>query len=350
MNLIQVMASNKLGGAERFFCRLAHSLAEQDIQQTVMLRKNNPYVNAFQNQIPCVTAPFSGKLDFKSKKQLNDLIKNENPDIVMSWMNRASELTCKLHRTKKYQHVARLGGYYNLKYYKHCDHFIGNTKGITDYLIQSGVPTKRVHYISNFATEQPGTPLARPTDRPLLVALGRLHTNKAFDTLIRAMPDVKGAELWIGGTGALEADLKKLILELNLQDRVKLLGWIDKPEDLIATGDIFICPSRHEPLGNVILEAWAQSKPVLSTQNQGGTELIKHEENGYLTPVDDALALSTAINKMLNNKEFCKNMARAGQETYQQQFSTEIITNNYLELFKTLSPSINQTRAQYPNK
>lgn len=336
MNLIQVMASNKLGGAERFFCRLAQSLSQQGIQQTVMLRKNSPYVNALAQQIDCVTAPFSGKLDFKSKNQLNTLIKKNNPDIIMSWMNRASELTCKLHKSKKYQHIARLGGYYNLKYYKYCDHFIGNTQGIVDYLIQSGISHHRVHYISNFATETPGTPLPRPTDRPLLVALGRLHTNKAFDTLIQALARVKDAELWIGGTGPLEEELNTLIKDLNLTERVKLLGWIDKPEDLIATGDLFICPSRHEPLGNVILEAWAQGKPVLCTQNQGGVELITHQLNGYLTPIDDVTKFATAIKHLLDDPSLRDQLANAGRDTYQQRFSSEIITRCYIDLLNSL--------------
>jgi glycosyltransferase involved in cell wall biosynthesis len=336
MNIVQVLASNKLGGAERFFCRLAKSFADQKLNQTVMLRDNGPYVKTL-NQLNHILAPFTGSLDFSTKKQLNRLIQQQSPNIVMTWMNRASQITSKLYKSKHYQHVARLGGYYNLKYYQHCDHFVGNTKDICDYLIKSGITKERVHYISNFADEKQGTPLQRPQDRPLLIALGRLHTNKAFDTLIKAMTEIKDAELWIGGTGPLENELKQLIEQLQLNDRVKLLGWIDRPEDLIATGDIFICPSRHEPLGNVILEAWAQHKPVISTRNQGALENITDEQNGLLAPIDNPKALAIKINKLIQDQSLCHQLSTQGFSTYSKHFSKDVITKQYIDLFNQIS-------------
>lgn len=337
MQLLQIMASNKRGGAERFFCRLAHSFAEHKLQQSVMVRKDSPYVNELAHTMPCITAPCGGFFDFRSKRVLKQFLKEQHPDIVMTWMNRATELVGRLHSKKHYQHIARLGGYYNLKYYQHCDQFIGNTQGICDYIVRSGIAANRVHHISNFVTETPGTPLQRPRDQPLLATLARLHPNKGLETLIEAMTHVKQAELWIGGAGPLHASLQKLITQLNLNQRVKLLGFIDKPEDVIATCDLFICPSRHEPLGNVILEAWAQSKPVLSTCSRGATELITHAENGYLTPIDDAANMATAIKELLKDSKLMHTLAQQGHARYEQCFSKDIITTQYLALFDVLT-------------
>ncbi|PHQ79816.1 MAG: glycosyl transferase [Coxiella sp. (in: Bacteria)] len=336
MNILQVMASNKLGGAERFFCRLALALQQQAVQQTVMLRNDSPYVNELQANIPCFQAPFSGTFDFQSKRKLKSLLKEQQPQIVLSWMNRASGLVSQLYKTKNYQHIARLGGYYNLKYYQHCDHFIANTQGIADYLLQSGIPATSVHMISNFVCEQPGTPLKKPTNGPLIVALGRLHENKAFDTLIQAMTHVPEAMLWIGGTGPLHAQLSKQIDHLKLNDRVTLLGWVERPQDLIASADLFVCPSRHEPLGNVMLEAWAQHKPVVATRSQGALELITDNDTGVLSPLDDAPALAEAINIVLNDQLLANNLADNGLKRYQQQFSQHKITQAYLDLFVTM--------------
>lgn len=333
MKLIQIMASNKPGGAERFFCRLADSLDQQPIEQTVMLRKDSPYVNQLSQLSQC-TAPFGGLLDRQTPRIAKKLISQQRPDIILTWMNRASGLISGLQNNKSYQHIARLGGYYNLKYYCHCDNFVGNTKGICDYLIQNGISHNRVHYISNFASETPGTPRPRKHQRPLIAALGRLHTNKAFDTLIRAMTDIKDAELWIGGTGPEQVALEHLIQELNLQDRVKLLGWIDKPEDIIASCDVFVCPSRHEPLGNVILEAWAQNKPIVATQNQGACELITHGEDGLLSPLDQPQLLAKTINMVLESNKLKQKLATQGIASYQQRFSKASITQQYLNLLK----------------
>lgn len=333
MKLIQIMASNKPGGAERFFCRLADSLNQQPVDQTIMLRKGSPYVNPLAKLTP-YTAPFKGLLDYQTPRTVKKIIKQHAPDIVLTWMNRASSLISSIHQQKRYQHIARLGGYYNLKYYRHCDHFIGNTHGICDYLLQNGIPQQRIHYIGNFAQETTGTPRARYSNRPLIVALGRLHTNKAFDTLISAMTAVGDADLWIGGTGPEQAALERLIRELKLQQRVTLLGWIDKPEDIIASCDIFVCPSRHEPLGNVILEAWAQGKAIVATQNQGATELITHGEDGLLTPIDKPTMLAATLTTLLNNIQLQKKLATQGMASYQKRFSKVHITQQYLSLFK----------------
>lgn len=335
MNITQIMASYEHGGAQLFFCRLVNALAERGINQSVLMHRKSPYVEQLLADIPRELTSFSGLLKRRALNSFDKLLTNYTPDIVLTWMNRASSLAGKRYK-HHFKHVARLGGYYKLKYYRHVDHFIGNTKGICDYLIQSGVSARKVHFISNFVYETPGTLLARPNDKPLLVTLGRLHPSKAFDTLIEAMTHIKDAELWIGGTGALEQTLKHTVQQHQLSDRIKFLGWVNNPEDVIATSDLFICPSRFEPLGNVILEAWAQKKPVIATRNQGAVENITDGQDGLLTPIDDPKALATAINQLLTDTPHATQIAANGQERYQRQFSQKAITDQYVELFNTI--------------
>ncbi len=333
MKLLQVMTSNKLGGAERFFCRLTNQLQHHELQQSVMLRDNSPYVNQLSSHIAQFLAPFRGCWDLLSNRTLKNTIKTLDPNIVLSWMNRSTSIVSSLHRNKHYAHLARLGGFYNLKYYQHVDHFIANTKGIADYLVKAGIPYQRISYISNFVDEKPGTPLKRNSERPLLVTLGRLHTNKAFDVLIHAMTQVPDTELWIAGSGPLHKKLQSQIDILKLNERVKLLGWVENPQDLITTGDLFICPSRHEPLGNVLLEAWAQQKPIIATQSQGARELITHGKNGFLCPIDDPHLLANSITTLLESKPLQQQLQQTGYQHYQQHYSASHITNQYLELF-----------------
>ncbi len=336
MKLLQIMASNKLGGAENFFCRLSHTLYEQGLNQSLIMRNQSQYIKELKEDIRYFTLPFKGTLDFRSPYLLQKIIQQEKPKIVLTWLNRASGIVSKLYRHKTYSHIARLGGYYNLNYYQHCDYFIANTRGIADYLIQSGIPQYQVHYISNFVDETPGEILVRPTEKPLLLALARLHKNKALDLLIKAMTFIPYAELWIAGSGPEEATLKKLVTALGLSERIKFLGWVEHTRDLIATADLFICPSRHEPLGNVILEAWAQGKPVVSTRNQGACELITHEENGYLVETENPRSLAKGILTVLENKELTHTIAEQGQQTYQKNFSKAHITRQYLEFLHSV--------------
>jgi glycosyltransferase involved in cell wall biosynthesis len=173
-----------------------------------------------------------------------------------------------------------------------------------------------------------------PPHAPLLVALGRLHTNKAFDVLIDAMAEVPGAYLWIAGSGGEEAALKQRVAALKLEARVKFLGWRDDMEAVLAAADIFVCPSRHEPLGNVVIEAFAQGLPVIAAAAQGPKALIIDGTNGLLTPIDDAKALAAAINRVIGDETLRDALAREGFATYQRQFTEAAVVANYRAFFE----------------
>src|SRR5262249_40213530 len=139
-------------------------------------------------------------------------------------------------------HVARLGGYYDLKYYRFCDHLIGNTPDIVRYLTDKGWPKERAHLVPNFVHAETAPPEPRaqhqtPDGAPLLPAMGRLHPNKAFDTLLRALQGVPGAYLWLAGEGPERANLEALARELKVEGRVRFLGWRDDIAPLFAACD-----------------------------------------------------------------------------------------------------------------
>ena len=80
--------------------------------------------------------PFGGRFDRRTGRELNRLIGDFRPAAMLCWMNRASRMTPAAGPVK----VGRLGGYYDLKYYRDCDYLIGNTPGIVDYLTAAGWP------------------------------------------------------------------------------------------------------------------------------------------------------------------------------------------------------------------
>src|SRR3546814_2654827 len=96
-------------------------------------------------------------------------------------MNRASAALPK----GDFVHVARLGGYYDLKHYRHCDHLVCVTPDLKAHCVKHGFPEARVHVIPNFVEDHAATPPAdratygTPAKAPLIFALGRLHENKA---------------------------------------------------------------------------------------------------------------------------------------------------------------------------
>ena len=95
----------------------------------------------------------------------------------------------------------------------------------------------------------------KPGGAPLVLGLGRLHQNKAFDVLLEAVSRVPSVYLWIAGEGPLKTELEKQAENLAVKPRTRFLGWREDTAALLAGADVFVCPSRHEPLGNVVIEA-----------------------------------------------------------------------------------------------
>jgi len=171
----------------------------------------------------------------------------------------------------------------------------------------------------------------------LIVALGRLHENKAFDTLLRAVARVPDVYLWLAGDGPLKEELQKLAEELGIKPRVRFLGWRDDTAALMATADLFVCPSRHEPLGNVVIEAWAQGLPVVAADSMGPGMLIENMETGVLVPIDDEIAMSKAIRAVLKDPNLSERIARQGNNEYRENFTEDRVVASYMEFFEKVT-------------
>ena len=144
------MAGADYGGAEEFFVRLAIALNSSVVQQRVVIRKHKLRASQLRaGGVEPVELGFGSPLDAATRWGLRQQISEFKPDIVLTWMNRA---TAMLPARGKFLHVGRLGGYYNLKYYRACDHLVANTEDIANYLKNNGWGEDQVHYLPNFVT------------------------------------------------------------------------------------------------------------------------------------------------------------------------------------------------------
>lgn len=343
MKILQIMAGSARGGAETVFVDMCKALHEAGETIEIVTRPNDIRVPVLRSAgITVHTLHFGGYADIFTRWRLIKIIKAFQPDIVQTWMARATWKTPGWDNTMNvpwYPVVARLGGYYKLKYFNSADHFVTNTPDIKRYLVEEGVAAARVTHINNFAEiEQSHNKLQRsefgtPEDAPLLVALGRLHPSKAFDTLIKAMAEAPGVYLWIAGEGAERAALEKLIAELELGERVKLIGWRTDRADLFAAADICVFPSRFEPFGNVFVQAWAQKIPLITTASDGPKQYVRDGEDALMVPVDDAGALADSIKKLVADPGLRARLAEAGYRRYLAEFTKENTVRAYLDLY-----------------
>lgn len=332
---MQVMAGAVHGGAEAFFERLVPALSRAGIEQCAVIRRNDARAALLRGQgIDTTELNFGGRLDLTTRPGLARAVRAFAPDIQLAWMSRAARFC----RPDRQIVVGRLGGYYDLKYFRYCHHLVGNTRDIRDHIIRSGWPAENAWYLPNFVDGTPQPPTDRrtldtPNDAPVVLALGRLHPNKGFDVLLAAMERLPNAVLWLGGTGPEDANLRAQAARLGIENRVRFLGWRSDIPALLAAADLFVCSSRHEPLGNVVIEAWAHGVPVVAAAATGPAALIQDRSTGLLVPVDDATALSSAMSGVLQDASLSDALVEAGQDAYRESFTEPSVVGQYRDFF-----------------
>jgi glycosyltransferase involved in cell wall biosynthesis len=139
------------------------------------------------------------------------------------------------------------------------------------------------------------------------------------------------ASLCIAGEGPERAALEALARTCGVDGRVHLLGWREDTGALLAACDLFVCSSRHEPLGNIVLEAWSASRPVVAAAAQGPSELIRDGETGLLVPVDAVAPLADAIRSLLANPPRAAALAATGREQFEKDFAEAPVVARWRE-------------------
>jgi glycosyltransferase involved in cell wall biosynthesis len=339
MKLAQVMAGAPTGGAELFYERLTIALAAAGEDVLPVIRRDPARAARLrQAGLAPQELRFGGPLDLLTRPRLTAALRRFAPRVTIAWMNRAARFT----PIGDWVLAGRLGGFYDLRYYRRCDHLIGNTRGIVDWITAQGWPAARAHYLPNFVPDMEGAAPAAlnlPAGARIVLALGRLHRNKGFDQLIRALPRLPHVHAVIAGEGPEHAALNELARREKVSDRLHLPGWRTDTAALLAAADVFVCPSRHEPLGNVVIEAWSARRPVVAAAAQGPSELITPNRDGILTPPEDPQALAAAIAAMLDDPARATAVAEAGRLRYETDFAEAPVVARWRRFLATVEKS-----------
>jgi glycosyltransferase involved in cell wall biosynthesis len=163
----------------------------------------------------------------------------------------------------------------------------------------------------------------------VVVAIGRLNTQKGFDMLIRAWGQVAaerpGWQLRIYGIGHLRNALQAMIAERDLYGSAFLMGGTHHVGAALASGSVFALSSRFEGFGMVIIEAMSKGLAVVSFDcPQGPSDIISDGRDGLLVPNGDVDALATTLLRVIDDQDLRRRMGAAAVETAHRYDADEI--------------------------
>ena len=319
-----VLPSYAIGGAEKVILSYFKNFNNSKISLKLLVVNSKGSCNSFKNK-NILNLNYS-RFIYSIPKILS-ILKKENISVIVSTFPNMSTifLLLKLLNFIKVKIIVRqpniieksLNG--NIKLYilkitykffiKFADAVVVTSEFMRDEILKYRIKREKVFLIRNpisvEETRKDITPVRLNTNNLTLIFVGRLVYQKGIDRVLHLLAIYKNIELILIGEGKFEMNLIKKVKHLNIEDKVKFLGKILKPYNLIAGADYFILPSRWEGLPNCVLESLALGTPVLSTkQVYSLSDFKKNISNRSIVLFDSISELTKKIGTLEKRKDY----------------------------------------------
>jgi glycosyltransferase involved in cell wall biosynthesis len=237
---------------------------------------------------------------------------------------------------------------HQLEILRHSDQVLCMTEVEREYLQRRGIP------VGKLATIGHGIDRQRVTggdgerirgryniDGPVVLHLGVKAYEKGSITLVDAMKILwaKGSRAWLVAAGPSMSQFDEYMAAQTqpMPRLINLPAFGDgEKRDLLAAATVVAQPSRVESLGLIMIEAWANGKPVVAAEIDVSRKLIESSEAGVVVPFGDSTALAHGIERLLNDAQLCREMGLRGLQTAHDYDGSALWPRN-AEVFETLS-------------
>ena len=329
------------GGTERFFVTLSEAFYERGIEQQFAIRPGRSWrceVEGFGDiqQGQFLRRTPRGMFDLW---RLHRAIRDFQPDAIMAWRAPAARL---IPRAVPAAKIVRLGDYpRHVRHFAGLDAVVCNNPSITRHIRDLGWGGE-APIISNFSRPVSSAPISRaeldtPEDAFVVCGAGRFTKVKGFDLLVAAVAQLEGVYLWLVGDGPEAEALLWQAEDLGVSGRVRFAGWREDPSEVIGASDAFVLPSRDEPLGNALIEAWRMGVPSVATMTDGPKWYAEDERDALLVPVDDVGALAEALRRLVADDDLRAGLVVGARHTLSERFDRGAVIDAYLDLFDRIN-------------
>ncbi len=348
------------GGAQRSMLNLARGLAARGFPVDLLLaRAVGPYLSDVPDSVRLI--------DLKCRRTLNSVrplahyLRDERPaallsslvyvNIVALWARQLAGVPVRLivneqNTLSRFASNAakrrnRMMPFLARRFYSWADGIVAVSEGVrTDLSETVRLPHDRIDvifnpsvdraHVSSRAQESLDHPWFQSDEPPVVLAVGRLHQQKDYPTLVRAFAALRqrrDARLVILGEGEKRTEIEDLIRQYNLQSCVDLPGFADNPFAYMSRASLYALSSRWEGLPTVLVEALCCGTPVVATDCPSGPrEILRDSRFGRLVPMGDPPALAAAMDAMLSEKK------TAPPETSWAPFEVNAVVDRYLDI------------------
>jgi glycosyltransferase involved in cell wall biosynthesis len=169
---------------------------------------------------------------------------------------------------------------------------------------------------------------------PIILFVGRLHESKGLQYVIRAIKDLQINLLIVGKDGGYLKEIKKLIEDLNLKERIELTGEISEADlkNYYRSSDFFVLFSEWEGFGISLIEAMYFKLPAIVSDRGALPILVKNRENGLIAKFPDERELRDKIKLLLSDKKLVSKIKR-NEQKFVKKFESKKIFSEYKNLY-----------------
>jgi glycosyltransferase involved in cell wall biosynthesis len=363
LTLTDVISST--GGAERVATMLAESLDRERFTSWICATRpvaDEPVLERLRRaDVRTLVLRRSGKLDAGGWLPLVSLLRRERIDIVHAHKFGSNVWAVALGRLTRvpvviaHEHTWSYVGQPARRFLdreligRFADAFVAVSPEDRRRMVEiERVPEERIRLVLNAVPAHAPTgkdvraELGISPDAPVVVAVGRIRAQKAFDFLVEVAAGLRdelpGLRVLIAGDAdpGLDDALRAQVGALGLASTVLLLGRRDDVADLLETADVAVLSSDYEGAPLAAMEYMAAGKAIVSTDVGGVPALIDDGVHGLLVPPRDRRAMTAAIGSLLRDPERAHALGRAAAERHRTSFALEAMVARVEALYEEL--------------
>ena len=220
--------------------------------------------------------------------------------------------------------------------YSRAKRIVAISHFVKESILASGLPDRQIEVIYD-GVAIPEAP-AEGGDGLQLGCVGWLLPEKGQELILRAMPVVlaryPAARLLLAGDGPSRRHLERLASELAVSAAVRFLGMVDEVDTVYRSLDVFVFPSRAEPLGSSLLAAMSYGLPCVAIARGAVPEAIENGKTGLLVDAPEPAPFAAAILQLLDDRSMAHRLGAAAREAAAGRFSVQRMAHATLELYR----------------